>query len=74
MDSTHITFGVVTGGWVHDDWKLEASSFKGREPDEHRYNIEAPKLDYSAVRVSWSPSANWSLQVSRANLNSAEAL
>jgi len=74
MDSTHITFGVVTGGWVHGDWKLEASSFKGREPDEHRYNIETPKLDSSAVRVSWNPSANWSLQASRANLNSPEAL
>jgi len=25
LDSTHITFGVLTLGWVHDAWKLEAS-------------------------------------------------
>ena len=37
LDSTHITFGVVTAGWVHDDWKFEASSFTGREPDQNRY-------------------------------------
>jgi hypothetical protein len=74
MDSTHITFGVLTAGWVHANWKVEASRFKGREPDEHRYDIESPRLDSSAVRVSWNPTANWSLQVSRANLASPEAL
>ncbi|MGZ8364677.1 MAG: hypothetical protein ACXW3D_11375, partial [Caulobacteraceae bacterium] len=42
LDSTHITFGVVTAGFVHDTWKIEASAFKGREPDEHRYDIETP--------------------------------
>ncbi|RZI71949.1 MAG: hypothetical protein EOP38_31060, partial [Rubrivivax sp.] len=36
LDSTHITFGVVTAGWVHDRWKLEVSQFTGREPDQHR--------------------------------------
>ena len=74
LDSTHITFGVLTGGWVHKDWKLEASRFKGREPDEHRYDIESPRLDSSAVRLSWNPRPNWSLQGSWAELNSPEAL
>ena len=74
MDSTHVTFGVLTAGWVHGNWKLEASSFKGREPDEHRYDIESPKLDSTAERLSWNPTANWSLQVSQANLTSPEAL
>ena len=27
MDSTHIIFGVLTAGFVHDDWKLEVSKF-----------------------------------------------
>ena len=45
LDSTHITFGVVTAGVVLDNWKLEASAFRGREPDQHRFDIEAPKLD-----------------------------
>jgi hypothetical protein len=74
LDSTHITFGVVTGGFVHGDWKVEASGYKGREPDQHRYDIEAPKLDSTAVRLSWNPTANWSLQASWADEKSPEQL
>jgi hypothetical protein len=74
LDSTHITFGVVTGGWVHRNWKVEVSAFKGREPDQHRYDIETPKLDSEAVRISYNPTANWSLQASWAHLNSPEQL
>ena len=40
LDSTHITFGVVTAGLVYDRAKLEVSRFNGREPDQHRWNIE----------------------------------
>ncbi|WP_372782782.1 hypothetical protein [Phenylobacterium sp.] len=74
LDSTHITFGVVTAGYVHGDWKLEASGYKGREPDQHRYDIEAPKLDSTAVRLSWNPTTNWSLQTSWADEKSPEEL
>ncbi len=51
LDSTHITFGVLTAGLVHGDWKVEASRFHGREPDEHRYDIETGALD-STPRAS----------------------
>ena len=74
LDSTHITFGVLTAGYVHDDWKLEVSRYKGREPDQHRYDIERPKLDSTAARVSWNPTANWSLQASYADEKSPEQL
>jgi hypothetical protein len=74
LDSTHITFGVLTAGYVHGDWKLEASRFRGREPDENRYDIEAPKLDSTALRVSWNPHANWALQASWADVKSPEQL
>jgi hypothetical protein len=74
LDSTHITFGVVTAGWVHDTWKLEGSRFRGREPDQERYDIEEPKLDSSSVRLSWNPTAFWSLQTSWAQITSPEAL
>jgi hypothetical protein len=74
LDSTHITMGVVTGGFVHDDWKIEASRFRGREPDQHRWDIEAPKLDSTAVRLSWNPNRNWSLQASWADVKSPEQL
>ncbi|THD79368.1 MAG: hypothetical protein E7812_09865 [Phenylobacterium sp.] len=74
LDSDHITFGVLTTGLVHGDWKLEVSRFKGREPDQHRFDIESPKLDSTAARISWNPSANWSLQASWAEVISPEQL
>ena len=40
QDSTHITFGVVTLGAVWHNLKIEGSTFKGREPDEDRYDFE----------------------------------
>ena len=50
LDSTHITFGVVTAGYVQGNWKVEASRFHGREPDETRTDIETGPLDYTAAR------------------------
>ena len=74
LDSTHLVFGVVTGGLVAGGWKLEASSFRGREPDEHRYDIEEPGLDSWSVRLSWNPSPDLALEVSRGHLHSVEQL
>lgn len=74
LDSTHITYGVLTAGWVHRSLKLEVSAFKGREPDQNRWNIESPKLDSEAVRLSWNPNQHWSLQGSWAHQTSAEQL
>jgi hypothetical protein len=74
LDSTHITFGVATLGWAHDDLKLEASSFRGREPDEDRWDLETPELDSWSVRASWNPDPQWSLQVSYADVASPEQL
>jgi hypothetical protein len=62
LDSTHISFGVLTAGIVVDRVKLEVSRFNGREPDEHRYDIETGKLDSTAVRLSWNPTNELSLQ------------
>jgi hypothetical protein len=74
LDSTHITFGVVTAGMVYDRLKLEVSSFRGREPDQNRWDIEAPRFDSWSVRATWNPSPDWSLQVSRGHLHSPEQL
>jgi cyclophilin family peptidyl-prolyl cis-trans isomerase len=74
LDSTHITFGVVTAGVIVGDWKLEASRYHGREPDQHRTNIETGALDSTAARLSWNPTANWSLQGSWAETKSPEQL
>ncbi len=55
LDSTHITFGVITAGLVVGGVKVEGSRFNGREPDERRYNIETGPLDSTALRLSWNP-------------------
>jgi hypothetical protein len=74
FDSTHITFGVLTAGFVSGDWKIEASQFTGREPDQDRYDFDRPKFDSTAVRLSWNPTENWSLQGSWGYLKSPEQL
>ncbi|WP_293905068.1 hypothetical protein [Phenylobacterium sp.] len=74
LDSTHITFGVITAGYILGDWKLEASRFKGREPDQHRWNFDSPKLDSTAIRLSWNPTYELSLQTSWAHQHSPEQL
>lgn len=74
LDSTHITFGVITAGVVHDRFKIEASRFNGREPDEDRYDIETGPLDSTALRLSWNPTRELSLQASWADLIEPEQL
>jgi len=74
LDSTHITFGVVTVGLVGDNWKVEASGFRGREPDQHRYDVESPHLDSVSARVSYNPTPEWALQASWAHVVSPEQL
>jgi hypothetical protein len=74
LDSTHIAFGVATLGYVYGNVKIEGSVFRGREPDQSRYNIETGKLDSASVRLSYNPSKNWALQVSRGHIKSPEQL
>jgi len=74
FDSTHITFGVLTGGVATDLWQIEASGFRGREPDEDRWDIEKPRLDSWSVRATLNPSPNWAMQVSHARIDEPEAL
>jgi hypothetical protein len=62
LDSTHISFGVLTAGIVLGGVKLEVSRFNGREPDQHRWNFETGPLDSTAIRVSWNPTRELALQ------------
>jgi hypothetical protein len=73
-DATHITFGVATVGYRYGKFKLEGSSFTGREPDENRYNFDKPLFDSWSGRLSYNPSENWALQISRGYIKSPEAL
>lgn len=74
FDSTHITYGVVTAGVAGRMWQIEASAFRGEEPDEDRWNIEEPRFDSWSVRATLNPSPNWALQVSHGRLDEPEAL
>jgi len=73
QDATHTSFGVVTLGVFGYRWKLEASAFNGREPDEHRWNFDTIRLDSYAGRLTLNPSDRWSLSAAYGFLKSPEA-
>ena len=73
-DSTHVSFGVITGS-VFTRWgKLEASWFNGREPDANRWDFDLRTPDSYSARLTVNPSESWSVQVSGGHLKSPEAL
>lgn len=74
LDSTHITFGVGTLGYIWRQVKIEGSVFRGREPDEDRWDMEAPRFDSYATRLSYNPTPAWTLQASFGHLDSPEQL
>jgi len=73
QDSTHISFGVFTGGFTYRWFKLEGSIFNGQEPDENRYNFEAHPWSSRSARLSFAPNQNWAMQVSYGFLRRPEA-
>ncbi|PWF43923.1 hypothetical protein C7C56_020160 [Massilia glaciei] len=74
LDSTHITFGVLTVGYVRGNVKAEVSAFNGREPDQNRWNLEVRPIDSASARLSWNPTPQWALQISHGWLDSPELL
>lgn len=74
LDSTHITFGVATLGLTWNGVKLEGSYFRGREPDQNRWNFDSPRFDSYSGRLSFNPSPSWAFQASFAHLHSPEQL
>jgi hypothetical protein len=73
-DSTHIANDVVTAGVTVGVVRVEASGFHGREPDEHRWNIDQGTVDSWSTRLTVQPGQNWSGQFSYARIASPEAL
>jgi hypothetical protein len=74
VDATHITFGVATLGFRHNNWKIEASSFTGREPNEKRFNFDTPRFDSWSGRLSYNPTEKWAVQVSHGFIKEPELL
>ena len=73
-DSTHIADDVVTVGLTHGIFRIEASGFHGREPDEHRWQVQQGPIDSWSTRLTVQPRRNWSGQYSYGRLHSPEQL
>jgi hypothetical protein len=71
MDSTHITFGLVTAGLYDRRWKVETSVFNGREPDENRGDLDLAALDSVSTRLTFLPNQRLALQISAGHLTEA---
>jgi len=71
LDSTHVTFGVITAGVYDPKWKAEMSAFNGRAPDESRGDLDPGALDSVAARLSFMPTDRLALQVSAARMHDA---
>jgi len=74
LDSTHISYGVLTAALLLRDAKEEGSWFNGREPDEDRKDLDAVRLDSWAARLSMAPHPDLVLQASYGRLASPERL
>jgi len=74
QDSTHIASDVITAGIAYRNFRLEASGFHGREPDEDRWDIDSGRIDSWSTRITVNAGKNWSLQYSVAQLHSPEAI
>lgn len=74
QDSTHVSNEVFTVGVKTKLYGLEASGFHGAEPNENRWNIDRGSPDSFSARAFFTPSANWSAQVSAGRLTHPEAL
>jgi len=80
LDSGHISMGIVTAGVAKGPLQLEMTQFTGREPDQYRFNLDTPKLDSTAVRLTWTindalmAQTSWARQVSPEQLAPDENL
>jgi hypothetical protein len=71
LDATHVAFGVATLGIESSSWRVEASAFNGREPDDERFDFDfAPPQSISA-RIQLAPSDGLVLQVSHGRMRNA---
>jgi hypothetical protein len=74
LDSTHVTFGVATLGYIWKQFKVDGSIFTGREPDQYRWGFNQPDFDSYSARLTYNPTENWSMQASYGNIHSPEQL
>ncbi|NOT46687.1 MAG: hypothetical protein HOP17_02910 [Acidobacteria bacterium] len=72
QDASHITWGVVTGGYNFGKAKIEASVFNGTEADENRWAFDRLRLNSFSARLSINPTPQWAFQISHGYLKKPE--
>jgi hypothetical protein len=73
QDSTHIAGSVLTLGAQTGRLGYAFSGFHGREPDEQRWDLDTGRIDSWSARVTFDPSAAWTMQLSTGHLRHPEA-
>ncbi len=74
QDSTHLSMNAVTAGAKRGIFGAAASAFPGREPDEHRWNLESGAIDSWSLRLTADPTPNVTAQISTGHLHNPESL
>jgi hypothetical protein len=75
LDSTHIAMGVLAAGLDRGPWQVETSVFRGREPDDNRWDLMDPgALDSWSVRGWYRPNARWTFQLGHGFITEPEEL
>ena len=74
FDSTHMVTSVVAARLDAGHLSFEGSAFHGREPDEHRYDVDVGKPDSWSARVWVRPLTGVAVQVSHGFLHEPERL
>ncbi|MGV3709354.1 MAG: hypothetical protein ACO1Q7_10975 [Gemmatimonas sp.] len=74
QDATHVAFGVMSAGFFTNFAKVEFSAFNGREPNQHRWDIDRLNIDSYSGRLTVNPNRNFSFTAGYGFLKSPEAL
>jgi hypothetical protein len=72
LDSTHIVNNLATVGLNWSKFRIEASGFRGREPNENRWNIDMGGMNSWSTRVVYQPAFRWLAQASYSKIKQPE--
>ena len=73
QDASHVTSNVATAGITYGPVTWEVSGFHGREPGEHRWQLDKGGIDSLSSRLTVTPTSRWSAQYSLGRIEGREA-
>ena len=74
FDSTHMASSVILGRYDLGIVSVEGSAFRGREADEHHYDLDPGALDSWSTRLWLRATPGWLIQASHGFLEEPEEL